>query len=73
MTSTSPDGNSVQIPIFFGETRRTRMGLFQYDDVDGIWSCRFSADGKEVIAGGSGRILGLFFKGVYSNIYLFSL
>jgi WD repeat-containing protein 23 len=67
MTSTSPDGNPVQIPIFFGETRRTRIGLFEYHDVDGIWSCRFSADGKEVIAGGSGRILSLFFEALLSR------
>jgi WD repeat-containing protein 23 len=55
MTSTSPDGNPAQIPIFFGET-------LDYRDVCRIWSCRFSADGKEIIAGGSGKIFGLSFK-----------
>lgn len=61
MTSTSPDGDPAQIPIFLGDTRPARMRFYDYDDVDGIWCCRFSADGKEIIAGGSGKIYGLFF------------
>lgn len=52
MTSTSPDGSSQQIPISFAESR-TPWG---YTDQFGIWSCRFSADGNEVVAGGDGKI-----------------
>lgn len=60
LTSISPDGNPAQTPIFLGDTQHRRLGLFADDNVDRIWSCRFSADGKEIIAGGNGRILGLF-------------
>ncbi|PFH52343.1 hypothetical protein AMATHDRAFT_140392 [Amanita thiersii Skay4041] len=49
MTNVSDDSTG-QIPIPFGESS---LGSF---DVFGIWSCRFSADGNEVVAGGSGKI-----------------
>ncbi|KAH6916627.1 WD-repeat-containing protein [Coprinopsis sp. MPI-PUGE-AT-0042] len=48
MTSTSPEDSSEQIPIPFGDARR--------DSRFGIWSCRFSADGNEVVAGGDGKL-----------------
>ncbi|RXW19331.1 hypothetical protein EST38_g6521 [Candolleomyces aberdarensis] len=48
MTSTSPEGPSEQIPIHFGDRA--------FFDHFGIWSCRFSADGNEIVAGGDGKI-----------------
>ncbi|KIO08498.1 hypothetical protein M404DRAFT_133750 [Pisolithus tinctorius Marx 270] len=45
------DSSTAQTPIRFSDqNRRSDRGGF------GIWSCRFSADGNEVIAGGSGHI-----------------
>ncbi|KAI0361487.1 WD40 repeat-like protein [Trametes cingulata] len=59
MTSTL-DSSTEQIPISFKDPtpQRTRRILNPWDDDDqfGIWSCKFSADGKEVIAGGSSMI-----------------
>ncbi|KAG2120636.1 WD40-repeat-containing domain protein [Suillus discolor] len=59
MTSTL-DSSVTQTPISFQEPNhrqraRTHWG---WDDENsfGIWSCRFSADGNEVVAGGSGQI-----------------
>jgi len=57
MTSTAPDGNVAQIPISFADP--VRRPFFSYGETFGIWSCRFSADGNEVVAGGSGKIFGL--------------
>ena len=57
MTSTAPDGNVAQIPISFADP--VRRSSFGYSESLGIWSCRFSADGNEVVAGGSGKIFGL--------------
>jgi len=54
MTSTAPDGDTSQIPIPFADPGRLHYEGF------GIWSCRFSADGNEVVAGGSGKIFGMF-------------
>ncbi|KAI6161431.1 WD40 repeat-like protein [Pisolithus thermaeus] len=46
--TTTLDSSSAQTPIRFADqNRRNNFG---------IWSCRFSADGNEVIAGGSGHI-----------------
>ncbi|KAF4573324.1 hypothetical protein EYR40_003596 [Pleurotus pulmonarius] len=50
------DESSVQIPIPFSDPRPSRRNTYYTDDNFGIWSCRFSADGNEVIAGGSGLI-----------------
>ncbi|KAI6136433.1 WD40 repeat-like protein [Pisolithus sp. B1] len=48
--TTTLDSSSAQTPIRFADqNRRNNFG---------IWSCRFSADGNEVIAGGSGHIFG---------------
>ena len=57
MTSTAPDGNTNQIPISFADPF-TRRSPFGYGEGFGVWSCRFSADGNEVVAGGSGKIFG---------------
>jgi DDB1- and CUL4-associated factor 11 len=57
MTSTAPDGNVAQIPISFSDP--VRRSVFSYGESFGIWSCQFSADGNEVVAGGSGKIFGL--------------
>lgn len=52
-----------QTPIRFhsrntgGGGARLRGGMFVQDDDDvQIWSCRFSADGNEIVAGGSTHI-----------------
>ena len=58
MTSTSPDGNSMQIPIPFSDPASRTSPFYGYGENFGIWSCRFSADGNEVVAGGSGKIFG---------------
>ncbi|KAH7923909.1 WD40 repeat-like protein [Leucogyrophana mollusca] len=57
MTNTL-DSSSVQIPIRFADPPRRQSRMWGYYDEDsfGIWSCRFSADGNEVVAGGSGQI-----------------
>ncbi|OBZ68544.1 LEC14B protein [Grifola frondosa] len=57
MTSTL-DSSPVQTPIYFADNVRGRRGGWSdyEDDRFGIWSCKFSADGNEVIAGGSGMI-----------------
>ncbi|GJJ09620.1 hypothetical protein Clacol_003843 [Clathrus columnatus] len=47
--------SAPQIPLKFGSAGgRNRMRDYDGDDF-GIYSCRFSADGNEVIAGGNGR------------------
>ncbi|CAA7264768.1 unnamed protein product [Cyclocybe aegerita] len=56
MTSTAPDGNATQIPIPFADPLPRISPRFDYSEGFGIWSCRFSADGNEVVAGGSGKI-----------------
>ncbi|KAF8560152.1 WD40 repeat-like protein [Imleria badia] len=58
MTNTL-DSSTVQTPIRFADQGRRQIRSLWgvYDDESfGIWSCRFSADGNEVIAGGSGHI-----------------
>ncbi|KAL4069807.1 WD40-repeat-containing domain protein [Scleroderma yunnanense] len=53
------DSSSIQTPIHFADQpRRQARTLWSHYDEDafGIWSCRFSADGNEVIAGGTGHI-----------------
>ncbi|KAF8665431.1 hypothetical protein AX16_000450 [Volvariella volvacea WC 439] len=49
--ATTLDGSTTQTPIRFTDRRRD-----DYWESFGIWSCRFSADGNEVIAGGNGNI-----------------
>jgi len=45
-----------QIPLRFSDSTQNRRIWGWYDDNFGIWSCRFSADGNEIVAGGSGKI-----------------
>lgn len=53
------DESSAQVPIPFSDPRPGRRDTYYSDDHFGIWSCRFSADGNEVIAGGNGYIFGM--------------
>ncbi|KAF7302517.1 WD-REPEATS-REGION domain-containing protein [Mycena chlorophos] len=59
MTSTT-DAAPSQIPIPFsdppGTTRQRSTSLWGFDSGYRIYSTRFSADGQEIIAGGSGQI-----------------
>jgi len=57
MTSTL-DSNPAQIPLRFADPpRRQSRSVWGYEEESfGIYSCRFSADGNEVVAGGSGKI-----------------
>lgn len=58
MTSTL-DSSVTQTPISFqdpNQRQRARAHWGWDEDSFGIWSCRFSADGNEVVAGGSGQI-----------------
>ncbi|KAG6380983.1 WD40-repeat-containing domain protein [Boletus reticuloceps] len=53
------DPSTVQTPIHFADQGRRQSpslwGIYDHESF-GIWSCRFSADGNEVIAGGNGHI-----------------
>lgn len=56
MTSIT-DSSPMQIPIQFADSsRRGQWGGGGF----GIWSCRFSADGNEIVAGGDGKIFGAY-------------
>jgi DDB1- and CUL4-associated factor 11 len=50
------DATEQQYPINFADPRDARS--FGYGDPYGVWSCKFSADGNEVIAGGTGMVFG---------------
>ena len=50
------DSNPTQVAIDFADRRRSGRSL--YDDDYRVWSCKFSADGNEVIAGGTERVFG---------------
>jgi hypothetical protein len=54
------DSSTEQIPIDFSDRRRSISSWGWSGDHFGIWSCRFSADGNEVVAGGDGYIFGTF-------------
>lgn len=51
------DSSAVQVPINFADPPR-RDGRYGYEDRYGVWSCKFSADGNEVIAGGTEMVFG---------------
>lgn len=62
MTSTL-DASTEQVPISFSDPAPSggRRGWDWDDDNEyDIWSCKFSADGNEVIAGGCRMIFGMF-------------
>ena len=47
--------SAPQIPLRFG-TQGRRHSIWDHNsDYFGIYSCRFSADGNEIIAGGNGH------------------
>jgi len=48
------EGEIDQRSVYFGNDR----GSSDWREHYGIWSCRFSADGKELVAGGSGKLMG---------------
>ncbi|KAI0073704.1 WD40 repeat-like protein [Panus rudis PR-1116 ss-1] len=54
MASTLDTSTDTRIINFSDRIRRTRGGYTYMDDDDqyGIWSCKFSADGNEIVAGG---------------------
>ena len=56
--ATTLDPSSTQIPIPFADPVPTRHRRFSTFSDFGIWSCKFSADGNEVVAGGDGKIFG---------------
>lgn len=56
--ATTRDASTAQHAIQLADSRRGQS-LWGYEESFGIYSCRFSADGNEVIAGGSGRIFGM--------------
>lgn len=66
MTSTL-DGSPAQTPIPFADPPSRSSNVWGYGESFGIWSCRFSADGNEVVAGGSGKIFGE--RGVLSHMH----
>lgn len=66
MTSTL-DASPTQVPIHFGEPRRGGRNMWDNEDAFGIFSCKFSADGNEVIAGGRGNIYGNIFISLFDS------
>ncbi|KAH9081527.1 WD40-repeat-containing domain protein [Lactarius deliciosus] len=54
--ATTLDSSTTQIPLSFADPGPTRRPGFMATDNFGIWSCKFSADGNEVVAGGDGKI-----------------
>jgi DDB1- and CUL4-associated factor 11 len=56
--ATTLDSSSTQIPIPFADPVPPRRRRFSDFSEFGIWSCKFSADGNEVVAGGDGKIFG---------------
>jgi WD repeat-containing protein 23 len=61
MTNTREDSpQQVAIPFSDHPRSRIRYGFDSFmGESFGIYSCRFSADGNEVVAGGNGKIFGL--------------
>jgi hypothetical protein len=54
------DTSTTQIPIPFADPiPRSRSVWGGMGDSFGIWSCRFSADGNEIVAGGDGNLFGI--------------
>ncbi|KAI0275309.1 WD40-repeat-containing domain protein [Gloeopeniophorella convolvens] len=53
--ATTLDSSTAQIPIPFADPIPPRRRALDRENF-GIWSCKFSADGNEVVAGGDGKI-----------------
>ena len=60
MTSTLDASSTTETINFADRVSRRRGGLnYDYDENHfSIWSCKFSADGNEVIAGGTEMVFG---------------
>jgi len=56
--ATTLDSSTTQIPIPFADPVPARRRRLVASSDFGIWSCKFSADGNEVVAGGDGKIFG---------------
>ncbi|KAH9964194.1 WD40-repeat-containing domain protein [Russula dissimulans] len=56
--ATTLDSSTTQIPIPFADPLPTRRRHLSTFNEFGIWSCKFSADGNEVVAGGDRKIFG---------------
>ena len=56
--ATTLDSSDVQVPINFADPPHAG-GRYGYEDHYGVLSCKFSADGNEVIAGGSEMVFGM--------------
>jgi len=54
--ATTLDSSTTQIPIPFADPVPTRRRRYSTFSDFGIWSCKFSADGNEVVAVGDGKI-----------------
>lgn len=61
--------SAPQIPLKFGSSGGRRRTWDSEADDFGIYSCRFSADGNEVVAGGNGRNGGEL-RGIYFCLLL---
>ncbi|KZT55525.1 WD40 repeat-like protein [Calocera cornea HHB12733] len=62
MAKTRDPTDEEQVPLHFHDrTSRRARGAWDDDGDFGIWSCRFSADGTEVVAGAGNRQDGLLF------------
>ena len=57
--TTISDDSIQQVPIPFGDHESFGFG---------VWSCRFSADGNEVVAGGSEHIFGKRLRNSFSSL-----
>jgi hypothetical protein len=68
------DSSTTQIPIPFSDPSSRSRNVWRSEDSFGIGSCRFSADGNEVVAGGNGKLFGMLyhFGNIFSNCVLTS-
>ena len=62
------DSTEQQHPINFADSRN--HGRYGWGDPFGVWSCKFSADGNEVIAGGTEMVFGMRFTSFLGFIEL---
>jgi len=67
------DDDPTQIPIPFHDSRRTRDDFWHGAGSCALYSCRFSADGNEIIAGGRGELYGVFHSFIHLSQNSFEL
>lgn len=74
MTSTV-DTSNEHVAINFSDPARIQRQWrgFGYDDSYGIWSCKFSADGNEIVAGARSHIFGMYLDSSIGCICLLNL